>query len=192
MNERASLRGQAADLRGRVSDYEARLARGPLVEREYSALTRDLQSAQRKYQEVRQKQMEARVASNLETEQKGERFTLIDPPLVPEKPKSPNVPLVLMLGTLLAIVASIGMALLLDQHDASVRGRADLARLVCVPPLAAVPWIETEADVAAGRQRLRRLLLVSVGVGALLIALLHFLYRPLDVLWHILLRQLGI
>lgn len=192
MNERASLRGQAADLRGRVSDYEARLARGPLVEREYSALTRDLQSAQRKYQEVRQKQMEARVASNLETEQKGERFTLIDPPLVPEKPKSPNVPLVLMLGTLLAIGASIGMALLLDQHDASVRGRADLARLVCVPPLAAVPWIETEADVAAGRQRLRRLLLVSVGVGALLIALLHFLYRPLDVLWHILLRQLGI
>ena len=40
----------------------------------------DLTSAQKKHAEVQQKQMEAQLASNLETERKGERFTLIEPP----------------------------------------------------------------------------------------------------------------
>jgi hypothetical protein len=39
----------------------------------------DWTSAQKKHAEVQQKQMEAQLASNLETERKGERFVLIEP-----------------------------------------------------------------------------------------------------------------
>jgi succinoglycan biosynthesis transport protein ExoP len=49
-----------------------------------------LDSAQLKYQEIRAKQTEVQVSQNLETEHKGERFTMIEPPLPPEKPVSPN------------------------------------------------------------------------------------------------------
>ena len=45
------------------------------------ALQRELQSEQTKFADVRQKLLEAQLAENLETEQKGERFTLIEPPM---------------------------------------------------------------------------------------------------------------
>ncbi len=192
LSEQSSLHRQIAELRGRISDYDNRLARAPGVEREYSALMRELLGAQAKYQEVRQKQMEAQLASNLETEQKGERFTLIDPPLVPEKPDSPNVPLLLTLGLLVAAGLGIGVALLLDQTDTSVRGRHDLAALVAVPPLAAIPWIETEADVEARRGRHRLLFAASASGCVVVLLLVHMLFKPLDVLWHVLLRQIGL
>ena len=44
-------------------------------------LARDLESTQAKYREVSQKRMEAQLAESLELERKGERFTLIEPPL---------------------------------------------------------------------------------------------------------------
>ena len=52
---------------------------GDVVFRE---LSRDYDNARLKYQEIRAKQMEAQTAQNLETDRKGERFTLIEPPFV--------------------------------------------------------------------------------------------------------------
>jgi uncharacterized protein involved in exopolysaccharide biosynthesis len=192
VNERTALRAQISELRARIADYESRVARAPGVEREYSALQRELQGAQYKYQEVRQKQMEAQLASNLEAEQKGEKFTLIDPPLVPEKPVSPNIPLILSLGALLAIGAACGLAMLLDRMDESVRNRRDLASLLTVPPLAVIPWMLTDEDRDARRRNRRRLAAGTATILVSLTLLLHFLVRPLDVVWQILLRRMGL
>ena len=190
-NERDSLASRSAELRARIGDFEDRLARSPEVEREYNALTRDLEGAQFKYQEVRQKQMAAQVAANLETEQKGERFTLIEPPLVPEEPVRPNRPLLLALGALLALAAAVGAPVLAERAGGRVRNRRDLERLVNVAPLATIPWFDTGERQTAGRPRLWW----TVG-GALLALLLvalavHVFLRPLDVLWYVLLRRLG-
>jgi len=53
-------------------------------------LLRDQETARRKYEEIRSKQMSAQVAENLEDEQKAERFTLLEPPLAPDVPIKPN------------------------------------------------------------------------------------------------------
>jgi uncharacterized protein involved in exopolysaccharide biosynthesis len=192
VNERASLLDQRAKLRARVADLETSLANAPGVEREYSVLLRDLQGAQIKYQEVRQKQMAAQVAENMETEQKGERFTLIEPPLLPEEPSSPNRPLVLILGLLLAMAAAVGLPLLLEAVDGRVRGRRDLTGLASVPPLAVIPFIESEEEGQASRRRLHWVLFVAAIACVALLLALHNLFRPLDVLWAILLRRFGI
>jgi uncharacterized protein involved in exopolysaccharide biosynthesis len=191
LNERASVGARIAAMRGRIGDYEDRLARAPAVEREYSALVRELQGAQLKYQEVRQKQMEAQVASNLESEQKGEKFTLIDPPLVPEKPHSPRLALLAVLGVALAIGAALLCIVVLEQLDTSIRGRRNLTDLLTVPPLAAIPVIETDRDIAARRKTVRRIAAAAVGGLAVLLLTLHFAMAPLDVLWHALLRRFG-
>ncbi len=192
VNERASLLGQRADLRTRIDNLERSMANAPGVEREYSVLMRDLQGAQIKYQEVRQKQMAAQVAENLETEQKGEKFTLIEPPLVPEEPSSPNRPLVLLLGLLLALGAAIGVPLLLEAVDGRVRGSRDLTRLVSVPPLAVIPWMQTEDESRTHRTKQRMLVAGAATAVIALLLLVHLLVRPLDVLWIMLLRRFGI
>jgi uncharacterized protein involved in exopolysaccharide biosynthesis len=190
--ERAALARERAQLRERVDGLERHLSSAPSIEREYSALLRDLQGAQVKYQEVRQKQMAAQLAQNLEAEQKGERFTLIEPPLVPEQPASPNRVLILVLGLLLSFAGAIGGALLVESVDGRVGGMTDVAALVGVAPLASVPWIELEEDRTRGRSR-RHLALATLGLAAATgLTLVHFFYRPLDVLWLVVLRRVGL
>ncbi|HTV51523.1 MAG TPA: hypothetical protein VME21_10055, partial [Steroidobacteraceae bacterium] len=144
------------------------------------------------YSDIRRRQMEADVSDNLETERKGERFTLIEPPLVAEVPASPNRPLICVLGLVLALGSVVGLIALLENADGSVRGRHDLQQLLSVPPLAVIPMMLTQADHA----RLRRRLRVTVGglFAALTLAVLavHLLYRPLDVIWSVAMRQLGL
>ena len=191
MAEIDSLNTKRTELQAKVAQLEARLAASPAVERDYVTMLRELDSDQLKYREVQQKQEEAQLAQNLEDEQKGERFTLIDPPLAPESPVSPNRWLIMGIGLLLAIVLPIGVALLLDSRDHSVRNRQDLESLVQAAPLAVVPLIFTSEDYARMRRRRRLAYVGTVGVIAIALLLTHLFYRPLDVLWDVALRKLA-
>jgi succinoglycan biosynthesis transport protein ExoP len=188
--ERASLVDKRETVKALAADYAARMSNGPAVEREYSTMLRDLENNQLKYREVRQKQLEAEVAQNLETERKGERFTLIDPPLTPTEPASPNRIVIIVLGLFLSIGIAVAMVVLLEMTDGSVRNRRDLETLLSMPPLAVLPWIDTEADRQLRATR-RRYAMVGATVSVVLAStLVHMFYRPLDVLWQVALRRL--
>jgi uncharacterized protein involved in exopolysaccharide biosynthesis len=190
--ERESAAAKRDGLRAKLEDYERRLAQTPGVERTYRELARELELAQLKYQEIRSKQTEVQVSQNLETEHKGERFTMIEPPLPPEKPISPNRVLILCLGLVLSLGGGLLAAILRDNFDASVRGVQDVRALLSVPPLAAIPRIVTRAD----RERHRRVVRYSwqgaIAGTIVFAAAVHFLVRPLDVLWLSLLRRFGV
>jgi uncharacterized protein involved in exopolysaccharide biosynthesis len=190
-NERLSLELERKSLQAKIADFEDRLAKTPGVERDYMALVRELESTELKHREVRQKQMEAKVAQNLEDERKGERFSLIEPPLAPERPSSPNRKLILIMGVVLGVGVALGLTFLLETLDTSVRNKRDLEGLLAVAPLAVVPWIDT-ADDRRRRVRTRRLSLAGA-VASLVAAVVfvHLFYRPLDVLWQVVLRRMG-
>jgi succinoglycan biosynthesis transport protein ExoP len=191
---RNDLRAQdvlIARLRATVADFQRKIALTPNIEKEYRDLTRDYESAQLKYGEIRAKEMEAQVAQNLESDRKGERFTLIEPPLPPEDPVSPNRPLVLVLGLLLSIGLAVGIAALLEATDSTIRGHQDMLEAFGAPMLAVVPRIMTVADIALGRRRLQYTVATAAVVGISAILAIHFFYRPLDVLWFAAIRHLG-
>jgi polysaccharide biosynthesis transport protein len=190
INERASLQEKRQELNSLVAEYDRRQARAPDVERQYASLLADLHGNQQKYQEVRQKQMEAEVAENLEDERKGERFSLIEPPLASEQPYSPNRVVILVLGLLLAIGSAVGSIVILELSDTRVRNRRDLESLLHVPALAVLPWIKTHSDRRQVVKRVRLVLAGAIASVLLLATVIHFMYRPLDVLWQIVLRRL--
>ena len=190
--DRESAVKKRDELRAKYDDYERRMALSPDVERQYREMARDLESAQLKYQEILSKQTEAQVSQNLETERKGEKFTLIEPPQPPEKPISPNRTLIVFVGLLLSLGIGFGAVVAQESFDGSVRGAADIRRLLQVPALASIPVIVTEAD----RKRRRRISRFSWGggVAAVLMAavLVHVFVRPLDVVLISLLQRFGI
>ncbi|MES1191663.1 MAG: Wzz/FepE/Etk N-terminal domain-containing protein [Steroidobacter sp.] len=190
--EKASLQLKKKQLESDVADYEKRLADAPAVERQYSEMARELESDQLQYRVLSQKQMEAQSAENLETERKGERFTLIEPPLTPTDPYSPNRVVILVLGVVLAIGGAVGLAAVRETLDTSIRNRRDLESLLNVPPLAIVPWIETAADRAVAVRNQRITVAGSIGLLVIMLAAVHLFYRPLDVLWMVLWRRLGV
>jgi uncharacterized protein involved in exopolysaccharide biosynthesis len=144
ISERSILAARRGELAARISDLERRQLDIPAVERDYNVLQRDLQSEQAKYADVRQKLLEAQLAQNLESEQKGERFTLIEPPLQPQEPFKPNRPAIFMMGLVAAVGSAIGLLLLLELLDTRVRGRRQLVVLVGAAPLAIIPWVAEE------------------------------------------------
>ena len=190
VNEKTSLLKKRAELRRRIDQIETNLAKSPVVERDYKAILLELDNTQLKYREVRQKQMEAQLGQNLEAQRKGERFTLIEPPLVPEKPASPNRVAILVLGLVLALPAGVGSVFLLESMDSSVRNRSDLESLLSVPTLAVLPWIESTEERRRKRRRMSYTLAGMFGSLVVAVALAHLLYKPLDVLWAVAVRRL--
>jgi succinoglycan biosynthesis transport protein ExoP len=192
INDLAAADEQVAKLRTRVSDYQRNISLGPQVEQQYRELMRDYDNTRLKYAEVRSKQTEAKASQDLETDRKGERFTLIDPPLPPEEPVSPNRMLILVLGFFFSCGLAAGTLWLTEKVDTSVRGRLDLLALTGAPPLALVPLITTEGDRRIERKYRRLAVGGALASVCVAVVLLHFFYMPLDVFWYTLARRMGL
>jgi polysaccharide biosynthesis transport protein len=190
-NELAALATETTKLRNQAADYQRNLSLSPQVEKEYRELTRDYDNARLKYAEIRSKQQEAKTAQDLEADRKGERFTLIDPPLPPEEPVSPNRPLILALGFLLSLGLTYGALRLLESQDSTIRGRLDLVNLTGIAPLALVPHIGTLAEARVARRRMWVAAGTSFASVCVAVTLIHFFYMPLDVLWFAVARRFG-
>lgn len=172
------LRKQRADLERQLARLRERLARTPEVEREYQELLRQKEAAEANYRELMDKLAEARAAERLEESQKGERFTLIDPPQLPERPCKPNRLALLLVGAVLGVGTGLGSASVAEYLDRSVRGPQDVEEL---DVLATIPCLETEEERAARRRRKRLLwCAVLLGLAAALLAV-HLWVIPLDV-----------
>lgn len=192
-NDLQALVAQREHQQRELESYQRKITLSPQIEQEYRELTRDYENARAKYQELRSKQGEATVAKNLESGRKGERFTLIEPPLAPQEPVSPNRPLVFVLGALLSLVTAIGVAALIESLDATVRGRRDLMSLVAgSAPLAIIPLIRTEVSAPRPWRRAAIIAVVAVAIIVAGAIAIDSFYRPLDVLWFVLLRRIGL
>jgi len=187
-----ALRATRTAVKLRLQDYAGRLERTPEMEPDYLFLTRDRDTSGQKYQDIRSRLLEAKVSEGLEVQRKGERFSLIDPPSLPEKPDKPNRPAIVLLGFILALAGGIGSGAAAESLDHSIRTPEQLAQLTQLSPLAVIPFMPNEEDLS--RAVTRRRLLKGAGVGALvtILALLHLFVMPLDVLWFAALRRFGI
>ena len=188
-NETQSLRTKLTNLEKKRAQYEERLAQMPQIEGEYRTLLREMENSTLKYREIKAKQMQAQMAQQLETESKGERFTLIDPPILPEEPISPNRPAILFLSLLLALGAGLGYAATAESMDNTVRGPKGVLAVLQAAPLAVIPYLATDGEITASRRHRRMLVLGAAGIVLLAMAMVHLFVSPLDVLWFRALRK---
>ena len=178
-------------IKGKLTELEKSLLEGPSVEREYRSLSRDYENTIVKYQEVKAKQLEASLAKSLEAERKGERFTLIEPPLLPVKPIKPNRRMIVVAGLIFSLLCALGIVFILEKLDETISSGRALENFVGAPPLAVIPHITTYEEVAA-RKRIMILMFGAAlaAIGAVTVAI-HMLYMPLDVLWFVAMRKIG-
>lgn len=187
----AALTEKRENLKDKLVDYEKRLAQTPEAERVWLDLKRDYDNSVRRYQEVKAKEMEAEIGQQLEKERKGERFSLIEPPALPEKPIRPNRPALIILGFILSMAGGLGSAFVAESIDSSVRNVRSVAVLLSAPPLSVIPYMKNTADLVQ-EERVKRIVIVTFVSGLVLAVLLvHFLWTPLDVLWFKGLRKVD-
>jgi Na+-driven multidrug efflux pump len=137
--------------------------------------------------------MEAELSRQVEQNRKGQRLELVQAPEEPLDPYSPNRLAWLFLGLILTMAGSVGAVAVAESMDEAVRGTQSVTSLLGAAPLAVIPYILTEGE-SQGVDRRKVLWIVGITAGVIIVTLLlvQFLYKPLDVVWYLLLRKLGI
>jgi polysaccharide chain length determinant protein (PEP-CTERM system associated) len=157
----AAKEAQEGKLRESLASYQSRIAAVPARETELVELTRDYETLRQIYTGLLTKSENARASTNLERRQIGEQFRLLEPARLPERPISPNRPQIYTMGALGGLALGLGLALLLDYRDRTLRTEADLIGAFGLPVLALVPTMAG----ANGQQRRRRTVRVAVAAG---------------------------
>ena len=187
-----ALKTSRTTVKQRLQDYAKRIERTPVLEPDYLTLARDRDTSSQKYQDIRSRLLEAKVSEGLEVQRKGERFSLIDPPGLPESPEKPNRKAIVLLGFILALAGGAGAAALTEHLDHSIRTPEQLVRVSQAFPLAVIPYMPNRADLARALARRNRIRLTGLGTVALLLLICHLFWTPLDVVWYSTLRRFGI
>lgn len=186
VEQRAAIDREIAQVQGRIS-------RAPQIEQDYNNLQRDLENMRNKYQELRDKELEAKIAQNLEEGQMGERFSVIEPPSFPEQPFAPERGRLMLLVVAAAIGAGVGLAFLLEMMQPALWGETALSSVMGSGPLISVPVIASAADLAAVTAPAQFWLFAGLLLAASIISLVlvHVLVTPLDLLWYSIVSRLS-
>lgn len=130
-----------------IKIYQGRVALSPAVEEQYKQLTRDYDSAQKFYDDLLSKKSQSEMATDMERQQQGEQFRLLNPANFPGAPSFPNRLLFAGGGLGGGIAIGFGLAFLLEFRDKSIRTENDVLAVMELPTLVCLPWVgdgETE------------------------------------------------
>nr|WP_319395369.1 hypothetical protein [uncultured Desulfobacter sp.] len=174
----ASTLKKIEEMEKQADDSRLRLAMTPGVEEKYNALVAERNNLYMKHTDLQAKMMEAKVARELESEQKGERFTLVEPARLPEKPFKPNRLAIVLIGIVLGVGAGVALAALMEFSDSSFNNGEALSRTIGSPLLVEIPIIVTKED--RRNKNLRRLAMVTGMVSTVLLAVFLFDHFVMD------------
>lgn len=142
----AALQAARAQETARMSAAIGAQSRAPAVLEQISQLQQRLEGLNTQYQSVSGRLMAAQASAKAETEQKGERLSVVDPPVVPESPESLNR--FLVVGGSLIAGATLGFLLVLGAEliYRPIRDARAVAAIVGEVPLVVIPTIKGPAE----------------------------------------------
>ena len=164
----------------------------PNVEMQLNILTRKQEQLQSQYDLNLDRLNTAATGEEIEAQQQGERFEVIEQPSFPDEPISPNRLLIAGGSIFGGIAAGLGLIVLLELLNQSIRRPVELINRLGIQPFATVPYIQTRSETI--RRRLRAatsILAVAVCVPAALY-LIHYHYMPIDLIISKLATRFGI
>lgn len=179
-------------IKRQIAAIEQLTAKAPQDDTALDALQNQRAALQKGLEAASEKLSRARLGESLERDQFSERLEVLEQAVLPQKPVKPNRPKFLAVVLALALAAGGGLALGLEMLDGSIRGTRDLLRVADGHLMVAIPYIATRSELR--RQKLRiagSVAGVMVFLAAGLVAA-HFLLRPLDELWAILMARLVV
>ena len=107
-------------------------------------IERNYETSQKNYQALLEKKMSASLAENMEKRQKGERFRVIDPANLPEKPIKPDRIKVALGGSAVGLGLGAGLVYLLEFLNPAFRRPDDFNGVLDKPILAVIPVLNLE------------------------------------------------
>jgi len=141
----ADLTKRQGQIQDQIRALQGRLQASPVVEQQLKELTRSYQTASDIYNELLKKRENSAMATDLEHEQQGENFKVLDAPSLPSSPSFPKK-IVFVGGSLGAGLAlSLGILYLLAVSDKGMYSERDVELCLKLPVLTTVPSFDVRA-----------------------------------------------
>ncbi len=150
--------------------------RVPEVEAEEARLNRDYEILLENYNVLLTKREEARMTQVLGDTSQGIDYSLLEPPVMPTSPASPNRLFLIVLSMFVGIIAGCGVAFIMNQFHNTFSSEQRLRDVFNLPVLGSVSAILSKQDEAL---RKRNLIASSAMFGGLFVASL-FVYIILE------------
>lgn len=128
----------------RMATAQNAQARAPLVQEQIAQQQQKLESLNTQYQSVSTRLLAAQASAKAENEQKGERLSVIDPPVVPEDPSSPNRPLLMAGGLAFGVGLGLFLILAAELFFRPIRDSLDVRSVTGLAPMVTIPTIESD------------------------------------------------
>jgi succinoglycan biosynthesis transport protein ExoP len=173
-----SLARQRQVLQDRIAQTKAGMMQSPEVAQQLDVLTSQRDSAQKRYEEIMSKLQSAQMAEDLKKENKSDRFVVLEPPVLPDKPFKPNPVKIMVMGFFLAIVASGGMVMVMTTFDRQIRSADALEHVLGSRPLAVIPYLVLPEEEASRKRKIEIAAIASGFVIILIVLFIQFFYMP--------------
>jgi len=140
----AQMRSMKGMLLSQGASAKAAAQRAPAVQGKIDQLEKQADAYRAQALTIGTKLQNANISAKVETEQKGERLTLADPPVVPDHPYKPNRPMIIAGALGAGLAFGMGMILLIELIRHPIRGTAAVTAATGMPPLVAIPDLKVK------------------------------------------------
>jgi polysaccharide chain length determinant protein (PEP-CTERM system associated) len=135
----ADLGKRQAQIQKQIEVLQARVQASPVIEQQLKEMTRNYQSALEFYNELLKKSNNSEMAKDLQHQQEGEQFRVLDPPSLPDKPSFPKTPYFLGGGLFVGFALGVGILGLIAVSDKAIYTERDIELCLKLPVLGLIP-----------------------------------------------------
>ncbi|MGO9969520.1 MAG: Wzz/FepE/Etk N-terminal domain-containing protein [Bryobacteraceae bacterium] len=154
-------------LKASIAQYESRINQTPVREEQQAGIMRDTEVLRLQYADLQKKEQESQLATNLEKQQGGQQFRLIDPASLPAVPSSPKRVKASFGGAAAGLALGLALAFLMEMRDTSFHTEKDLTNHLAPAFVLGIPLLPTNVEILRSRWRS---MLQWVGASAMLLA----------------------
>jgi len=167
-------------IRSKMDRTQGLVMQGAQSEGVLGALERKYESAIEEYTAAKTKFDNAKREQDIQLENKGEHFDLLEAPILPETPIKPNRILLIVLGFIASLVGAGGVAIMIEALDGKVRGVDGISEIIKLQPMATIPYIKNDIDEVQVKYEFYNIAYFVFSVIVLILIIVHFFVMPLD------------
>jgi polysaccharide chain length determinant protein (PEP-CTERM system associated) len=171
VSELKAMRQAETNLRANIAKNRALLQNIPAAKSTLEDLEREKNSQKILYETMAARQGQSEVSKQMELQDKSTVFRVVDPAVLPIKPVGPNRVKLIFLGILAGICGGIGLVLLKDRVDDSVKN-IEMAGHFGLSILAVIPRIVDQKQIEVQARQDRKLYIASGLYFSVILAIL--------------------
>jgi uncharacterized protein involved in exopolysaccharide biosynthesis len=181
-SELQSLMQKKDYLKEKLEKMQNILLQAPQVEIGYTDLIRERDNTIKKYTQLKDKLLDAKLVQTMEEQERGQTLTIIEQPVIPVYPEKAIRRKVAIGGLFAGLIAGLAVAFFLEFLESRVRGYRAISEVTGLMPLVVIPYIESPSELEERfvKQKRKRKIVAWSGAAFTLLAvsvLMYFSFR---------------